>query len=109
MTSATIEQVKSRFDRFIKASESGPVVVTRKGKPVAMLLGSKNADDIERMMMAYSPKLRAIFNRADAQLEAGRGIPADRFWDELQAGNTPAGKSIAKQRRQGQRRHRSVR
>jgi PHD/YefM family antitoxin component YafN of YafNO toxin-antitoxin module len=92
MTTATVEQVKSRFDRFIKASKSGPVVVTRKGKPVAMLLGSKNADDIERLMMAYSPKLRAILDRSSAQLEAGEGIPADRFWSELAATPTGAAK-----------------
>ena len=85
MTSATIEQVRSRFDRFIKASESGPVIVTRKGRPVAMLLGSKNADDIERLMMAYSPKLRAILARSNAQIDAGRGIPSDKFWSELAA------------------------
>ena len=91
MTSATIEQVKSGFDKFVKAAERSPVVVTRKGRPVAMLLGSKNADDIERLMMAYSPKLRAILDRSNAQIDAGRGIPVDKFWSELAVTTRAAG------------------
>jgi hypothetical protein len=38
--------------------------------------------------MAYSRKLREILNRSNAQIEAGEGIPADRFWSEL--AKTPA-------------------
>ncbi|HLX65196.1 MAG TPA: hypothetical protein VKX17_28265 [Planctomycetota bacterium] len=84
MKSATVEEVGTHFDQYLKASEDAPVVFTRKGKRVAILVGG-NQDDIERLAMAYSPKLRAILDEANAQIDAGQGIPEDRFWAEVDA------------------------
>ena len=85
MTTATISEVKSRLGEFVKASENEPIVLTRKGKPVAVLLGGKNDEEIERLMMACSPKLRRIMSRSEAQIKAGRGIPEDEFWAKVDA------------------------
>ena len=85
MTTATISEVKSHLAEFIKASENEPIILTRKGKPVAVLLGGKNDEDIERLLMACSPKLRRILNRAESQIRAGRGIPSEEFWAKVDA------------------------
>lgn len=45
---------------FLTASEDGPIVVTRNGRPVAVIVGVQNEDEIERLLMVYSPNLRAL-------------------------------------------------
>ena len=58
MKIASVAHVKSHFSEYLKTSEGGPVVVTRNGKPVAVLIGIQDEDEIERLLMAYSPRLR---------------------------------------------------
>ena len=56
MKIASVADVKARFSGFLKASEQGPVIVTKNGKPVALLLSVTDEDEIERLILAYSPK-----------------------------------------------------
>jgi len=39
------------------ASEQGPVVVTRRGKPVAVLIQAAGQEDLKRLLLGHSPKL----------------------------------------------------
>jgi len=43
MRIASVAQVKANLSSFVKASATGPVVVTRNGKAVAVLLGNGSA------------------------------------------------------------------
>ena len=83
MKIASIADVKAKFSGFIKASESGPVVVTKNGKPVAVLLSVQDEEEIERLLLAYSPKLQGILQVAEKQIRAGKGIKHDEFWQGL--------------------------
>jgi prevent-host-death family protein len=85
MKIASLADVKTHFSAYVKASEQGPVVVTRNGKPVAVLLAVRDEDDLERLMMAHSPRLQAILNAARQRIQAGEGIPEEQFWAELDA------------------------
>jgi prevent-host-death family protein len=89
MKIASVAEVKSRFSAFVKASEAGPVVVTRNGKPVAVLLGIQDEDEIERLLMAYSPRLREILEASRQQVCEGQGIDHEGFWSEFEAGEAP--------------------
>jgi prevent-host-death family protein len=82
MKIASIAEVKARFSAFVKASEEGPVVVTRNGRPVAVLVGVQDEEEIERLLLAYSPRLRAILDRSARQIEAGQGLGHEEFWAE---------------------------
>src|SRR5262245_12130170 len=73
--------------KYVKATKKGPVVVTNKGKPVAVLLRSESEDDVERLLMGHSPKLQAILQAARKRFRQGRGIPHESFWKELEAEN----------------------
>src|SRR5690242_4752607 len=86
MKIASLADVKTHFSSYVKASEQGPVVVTRNGKPVAVLLAVTDEDDLERLMMAHSPRLQAILNAAEERIRAGRGVPHDQFWADVEAG-----------------------
>jgi len=58
MKIASVADVKAKFSGYLKASEQGPVVVTKNGRPVAMLLSITDEDEIERMVLAHSPSSR---------------------------------------------------
>ncbi len=68
---------------YIKASEKGPVVVTKNGKPVAVLLSVQDEDEIERLLLAYSPHFQNLLQVAEEQIRAGKGIEHDEFWAQM--------------------------
>jgi prevent-host-death family protein len=84
MKIASVADVKAKFSGYIKASEEGPVVVTKNGKPVALLLSVKDEDEIERLLLAYSPKFKSIMRVAERQVREGKGIKHDGFWKETE-------------------------
>jgi prevent-host-death family protein len=84
MKIASVADVKAKFSGFLKASEQGPVIVTKNGKPVAMLLSIKDEDEIERMILAYSPKIQNILDIAEGQIREGKGIKHEDFWREVE-------------------------
>src|SRR5947208_12531459 len=85
MKIASVAEVKSQFSAFLKASERGPVVVTRNGRPVAVIVGVQDEDEIERLLMAYSPRLRAVLDKSRREIQEGGGIGHDQFWAEVEA------------------------
>ena len=80
MITASIAEIKAKLSGYIKASQAGPVVVTKNGKPVAVLLSIQDDDELERLLMAYSPKLQRILQTAEKQIRAGEGIEHEDFW-----------------------------
>ncbi len=84
MKIASVADVKAKLSGYIKASETGPVVVTKNGKPVAVLLSLHDEEELERILLAYSPKLQRILRQAEKQIEAGQGIEHDEFWQMLE-------------------------
>ena len=85
MKIASVADVKAKFSGYIKASETGPIVVTKNGKPVALLLAVHDEDEIERMVLAYSPKFQSILQTAEKQIRAGKGIRHEDFWREIES------------------------
>jgi prevent-host-death family protein len=84
---ASQSEVAADFAEYVKAARRGPVVVTSKGKPIAVLLGAENEEDLERLLMGHSPKLQSILESARKRFRAGRGIPHDTFWRRVEAEN----------------------
>jgi prevent-host-death family protein len=85
MKKASIADVKARLSDYIKESQAGPVVVTRNGKPVAVLLAVTDEDELERLVLAHSPKFQAILEKSRRQIEETGGIPHDVFWRQVEA------------------------
>ena len=89
MKIASVAEVKARLSAYLKASEEGPVVVTRNGKPVAVLLAVENDEELERLLLAHSKRFRAILDASWQQIEEGHGIGHEAFWQEIEADNQP--------------------
>ncbi len=97
MKTASVRQMKAELEAYLKASAGSPVVITKNGKPVGALLSVQDKDDLERLLLAHSPKLNAIFERAHERIRQGQGIPHDQFWAEVEA--LPAPKKTATSRK----------
>jgi prevent-host-death family protein len=84
MKIASVADVKARFSGYIKASQEGPVIITRNGKPVALLVSIQDEDEIERLILAYSPRFQGILQMAEAQIREGKGVRHEDFWREFE-------------------------
>jgi len=85
MKIASVAEIKSQFSSFLKASAAGPVVVTRNGRPVAVIVGVQDEDEIERLLMGYSPRLQAILDASRKQIREGDVLSHEEFWAEVAA------------------------
>jgi prevent-host-death family protein len=83
MKIASVADVKAKFSAYVKASSNSPVVITRNGKAVAAIIPLSEDEDLERLMLGYSPKLRAILSAARQRIGSGKGIPHDQFWRNM--------------------------
>ena len=101
MKSATQDEVAAAFAKYVKAAKDGPVVVTDKGKPVAVLLSSGSEDDLERLLMGHSQQLQSILEAARKRFREGRGIPHDSFWKEVEVENASEGTRRSRPRKTG--------
>jgi prevent-host-death family protein len=91
MKIASVADVKAKFSGFLKASQEGPVIVTKNGRPVAVLLSIQDEDEIERMILAYSPKFQNILEIAELEIREGKGVKHEEFWREMEAEMPGAG------------------
>jgi prevent-host-death family protein len=84
MKIAPIADVKARFSAYLKESEEGPVIVTRNGKPVAVLISMEDEEELERIILAYSPKFQSLLEKSKTQIQGRGGISHKDFWKEME-------------------------
>lgn len=86
MKMAPVADVKSKFSMYLRDSESDPVVITRNGRPVAVILSVVDEDDLMDILLTRSTRLRTILEESWQQIVQEKGIPHDQFWEEVNAG-----------------------
>ena len=102
MKIASVADIKARLSAYLRESEQGPVIVTRNGKAVAVLLAVRDDDELERLVLAHSPKFQALLAKSRRQIEETGGIPHEQFWREVKAERRkPASKNGRRQRGRG--------
>ena len=84
MKIASVADVKAKLSAYLRGSQEGPVIVTRNGKPVGVLLAVEDEEELERLLLAYSPRLRKILLAARNQIQSTRGISHREFWKEME-------------------------
>ncbi len=85
MKIASVADIKAKFSSYLKTSEQGPIVVTKNGRPVAVILSIRDEDEIERLILAYSPKFQSILDFSEQQIREGKGIRHEDFWREVES------------------------
>jgi prevent-host-death family protein len=99
MKIASVADVKSRLSAYLKESQRGPVVVTRNGKAVAVLIAVTDQDELERLLLAHSPRFQAILSKSRRQIGETGGVPHDEFWREIESETAATTTSASRARR----------
>jgi prevent-host-death family protein len=81
MKIASIAEIKAKLSAYLHVAENtGPVVITRNGKAVAILMAPDDEEDLERVILSRSPRFRALIDRSKSSIKAGRGLSSKSFW-----------------------------
>jgi prevent-host-death family protein len=84
MRIAPIADVKARLSAYLdECGKDGPLVITRNGKAVAVLLVPSNNDDLEHLMLGRSPRFQALLNRSRKSVKEGKGLSEKAFWEAV--------------------------
>jgi prevent-host-death family protein len=92
MKIASVADVKARLSAYVKASERGPVVITRNGKAVAALVSVADEEEIERLLMSHSPRLRTILSQARKRVRSGQRLSHEEVWRKSARNGKRAGR-----------------
>ncbi len=85
MKIAPLADVKAKLSAYVDTSEKeGPVIITRNGKPVAVLIAPKDEDDLETLVLARSPQFLARIERARRSIRQGKGLSEADFWKAVE-------------------------
>ena len=78
---ATVTDFRARLNAYIAQCEAeGPIVITRNGKAAVVLIAPEDNEDLERIIVGRSPRLRAVLAKSRRSLRAGKGLPHAAFW-----------------------------
>ena len=83
MKIAPVADIKARLSSYLEQVANGPVIITKNGRPVAALVAITDEDDLERLVMAHTPRLRQLLDEAAERVKQGGGIPHDQFWQQV--------------------------
>ena len=84
MKIAPLADVKARFSRYVEDCEKGPVVVTKNGRAVAVLVAAVDEQELERLVLAHTPALARLLRAAEARIPRTGGLSHDEFWKEAE-------------------------
>jgi prevent-host-death family protein len=91
MKIAPIADIKAHLSNYLEQVENGPVIITKNGRPVAALVAITDDDELERLVMAHTPRLRRLLDEAAERIKRGGGIPHDEFWQQVAEGSEASG------------------
>jgi len=81
MKIAPLAQVKTNLSAYVEQAEKeGPIIITRNGKAVAVIIAPIDDDDLENLILARSPRFQALLERSRKSIKSGKGLSSDQFW-----------------------------
>jgi prevent-host-death family protein len=76
---ANVRELKTKTSELLRTVEQGnTVLVTTHGRPTAMLV-PVTEDNIEELLLTYSPKLRKKLEEGLKDIRAGRTMPVSEY------------------------------
>jgi len=84
MRIAPLADVKARLSAYLEECETeGPVIITRNGRAVAVLLTPVDDNDLENLILSRSPRFQALLDKSRQSLKAGKGLSQKDFWQAV--------------------------
>jgi prevent-host-death family protein len=78
-------KVKTNFGAYLQECQEGPVIVTKNGRPVAALISATDDEELERLVLAHTPKFRRLLDAAEQRIRKTGGIKHEDFWKSIEA------------------------
>jgi prevent-host-death family protein len=79
-----LADAKARLSAYVdECTTKGPVVITRNGKPVAVLLAPADEDYLDNLMLSRSPRFQSLIAKSRRSIKEGKGLSADKFWSAV--------------------------
>ena len=88
MKIAPLAEVKDRLSTYIDAAKDSAIVVTRNGKPVALLTSILEDDDLDSLLLTHDRKFVRLLAQARERVRAGQYLTNEQFWQELRRRRT---------------------
>lgn len=81
MRIAPLAEVKDKLSRYIIRAQRGPIMVTKNGRPAALLVSvPKNEEELERFILAHSPEFQRLMESAYRRIKKDGGVKHRDFW-----------------------------
>lgn len=80
-----VAEIKARLSEYVAACHEEAVIITKNGRPTAMLVPVTNEADLERLILTHSPRFREIIRQSRQRFAQMGGISHDEFWARLNA------------------------
>jgi len=84
MKIASVAEIKSKLSEYINESKKGAVVITKNGRPTAVLLSVTSDEQLEQIILSQSRMLKSILDKSENKLLAGHKIKHKEFWEEVE-------------------------
>lgn len=81
MIRVSIAQVKDQLSKYLRIAEGEVVVITRHGRPAAVLIGFESEDDWFEYQLENDPRFLQRVARARESLRAGKGVRLEEIAD----------------------------
>jgi len=82
--SASAARIAAKFDDYLEASREQPVLVTRNGRAIAVLVAVQDKAEAEQIASARTRSLRSVLAEGHEQIEQRGAIPHAQFWREVE-------------------------
>lgn len=83
MKRVPLSEVKDDLSRYVQLAAHEEIVVTRHGRPAAVIIGFEDEEDWFDYQLEHDPRFIARMEAARQSLEAGRGVPIEQVREEL--------------------------
>lgn len=80
MRIAPVADFKAKFSQYLAQSEEGPIIVTKNGRAVAVLVSVTEEAELERIVLAHTPRFRRLLDAAERRIRRTGGITHKEFW-----------------------------
>jgi prevent-host-death family protein len=85
MRIAPLADVKSKLSAYLdECKTDGPVVITRNGKPAAVLVYPVDDEDLENIVFSRSPRLQNLLEKSRQSIRDGKGLSEEEFWQAVE-------------------------
>ena len=74
MTIAPLAEVKDRFSAYVDESHESPIIVTRNGRPVAMIIAIEDQDDLDRLVLVHDQRFLRLLEEARQRVRVTGGV-----------------------------------